>query len=188
MPAGMQQYDNSGLFNALSNRSDYDLMNKMNDVMGSAGSLGRRFGTAMNYNLGNMAANAVTGLDLNRQQVGAQSFEAAQGRQLQAMTGNQQALNQAGQFNAAAGQTMSSQNAQQGNIFNQLMMGGLGNANAFQQSQTGSNTSLLALLAGLGVPNQQASALPGAVGQVGQIATLYPFLQQLMQNGKSTTV
>ena len=268
--SGPQRFDNTELFGALKAQNAQNLEEQVGQLQGSAGSLGERFGTAMNrnealmrqrfltdqsaqfaglqaqsfeqaqqrllqslglgaqreqglnalglqgagqqlsaaqaaqqggfqgqgYSLQAQLANAQNALQagLQTQQLGAQvgmqgaqlgtgvsQFNAANA--LQALIQNQQSWNQAGQFNASAGQTMSSQNAQQGNIYNQLMLAGLGQAAGMQQTTQGGNTSLLGLLAGLSVPQGQPSPYPAAASQIGQLAMLYPFLQQLAQGG-----
>lgn len=198
---GLQQFDTTNQFSALRAQNAQQLGLQVGALQGSAGSLGQRFGTAMNQNEALLRSTATTNEAAQLANLQSQSFENAQGRQLQAgmqmqgfgqqndlanqqvlmqmLTGNMNALNQAGQFNANAGQTMSSQNAQQGNIFNNLVMSGLSQAGGMQGSWQSGNAGLLGLLAGLGVPQQQPSAYPGAISSIGQIASLYPFLQQL---------
>lgn len=201
----MPAFNTSPEEQAVNNLNMFNLQQQVNNLQGSAGSLGARFGTALNYNQGQMTANALTNNSAQLQQIAQSSFNTQQANQLQAqglgvqnlanynsntlagLQSNQAALNQAGQFNAAAGQTMSAQNAQQGNIFNNLMLSGSQQAAGQQQSQTGQNTSLLGLLAGLSVPQAQSSPYPGAANNIGQMATLYPFLNQLMQPAGSST-
>lgn len=266
--AGNSQYDNTDLFAALNNQADMALSDQVAQLQGSAGSLGQRFGTAMNLNESRLRQRSLVDRNTLNQQIGAQSFESAQNRALQAlglsagreqalgqlglqgaglnlqaaqsaqqgafegqgldlqaqlanaqnaltaglqtqqlgqqnnqfnaqlgtqnnqfnvqnmlqqMLANQNAANQGGQFNAQMQQTMSGQNAQQMNIFNNLMLQALGQASGMQQQQMGSNTSLIGLLAGLGIPQSSPSAFPGALSNIGQIAMMYPIFRQLGQ-------
>ncbi len=198
----MPAFNTSPEEQAVNNLNMFNLQKQTEALQGSAGSLGQRFGTAMNYNEGQLRANALTNNAAQLQQIAQSSFNTQQQNQLQAqglgiqnlqnynantlqgLMANQTSANQAGQFNAAAGQTASAQNAQQGNIYNNLMTSILGNASNLQGQQNSMNTSLLGLLAGLGVPQVQGSPYGSAAGQIGQIATLYPFLQNLLQQNQ----
>jgi hypothetical protein len=93
---------------------------------------------------------------------------------------------QAGQFNIGNQIQQGQFGAQQGNIFNQTMLGGLGQAAGLQNQQTGLNAQLLSILGGMpmgGVAQQQPSAWPGAIGDISQLAMLLPFLNQLGAGG-----
>lgn len=197
------QYNTSDLFKSVNALSQNNEDRSVQQLQGSAGSLGQRFGTAMNQNEALLRSQYDVNNAANLQQIGQSSFNNAQQLQqgaqalqsqnvqnlnsntLQGLTTNLNSANQAGQFNAAAGQTASSQNAQQGNIYNNFMQSILGGASGLQGQQQGSNTSLLGLIAGLAVPQQAGSTYGSAASSIGQIAQLYPFLQQLLGQGQT---
>lgn len=136
-------------------------------------------------------ANQQTGLQtaLANQQTGAQTSQFNTGLQqqrgladvqnaLQALLANQQVgaqfglqnanfQNTAGQFNAGQQANAQALNFNQANLFNQLLMGGLGQAAGIQNQQQGLNAQLLGILNGVGVPAQQ----PGQWGQALQGAS-----------------
>ena len=214
--SGRTQFDNSELFKSLG-RLDNQMLNEQVEALhGSAGSLGERFGTAMNQNEAMMRGNFMNQASARNAQIAQQSFEAAQARAMQGLGmlqgqnqfGNQFGLNalqaqmaaagtlgsqglqsqgmglQNNQFNA--GQQMQNQQfaAPQGNSSNNMMMQALGMGNQMQQQQFGNNAQMLGLLAGIPVAQAQApSALPGAIGELGQTAAMWPFLSGLLGGG-----
>lgn len=111
-----------------------------------------------------------------------QSMLANQGSANQAGQFNATAQNQAGQFNAGQMQNTGQFNAAQGQQYNQFLSGILGQAAGLQGNQTAQNAQLLAIMAGLpgvNAPQQQPSALPGAVGDLSQLLMFLPLLQGL---------
>lgn len=98
---------------------------------------------------------------------------------------NQASQNQAGQFNANMLQNQNQFTAQQGNIYNQLMMSGMMNAAGLQNQQQSMNTSLLGILGGVGVPQQQVNPMYGAIGDSASQLSMMPMLMQMMnQQGR----
>lgn len=94
---------------------------------------------------------------------------------------NQSAVNQGQQFNIGNNMAAQQFNTQQQQAWNQFMMGGLTQANSMQQAQSGQNMGLLSLLAGLPMgqaPVSQPSAMPGAVGDLGQMALMMQLLNR----------
>lgn len=158
-----------------------------------------------------MLANQQTGMQNNQfysqlgQQVGIANQNAGltaqqsnQQAQLQALLANQNwagqygmanqnSANQAGQFNAQAGMAQAAFNAQQGNQFNTLQQSLVGQAQGAQQWQQQYNAGLMSLLAGLPMPQQQASPYPGAVAGLGNDAMTMALLRQFMSHQPSTT-
>lgn len=130
------------------------------------------------FNIGNMLQ-----MMQGNQQAGLQA--GLQNQQLQGQYGlaNQQALNQAGQFNASQNMQNSQFGAQQGNIYNQLMMSGMMNSGNLQNQQQSQNAQLLGILGGMNVPQQQVNPMYGAVGDAAQQAMMMPMLMQMMQQG-----
>ena len=130
-------------------------------------------------------ANQSTGL--NAGQFNAQLAQALglsnQGVLAQYGIGNANIANQAGQFNATNLNQMGQFNAQQGNLYNQLILGGLGQASGLQSQSLSQNMGLLSLLAGLQMPQQQASPMPAAIGQLGSTIAMLPFINQLYSGG-----
>lgn len=172
---------------ALQNTNQNILTNQAQQLQAatSAGQLGAQ---QQGYDLQASQSNASNalqqGLASQQQQTQTSQFNSQQA--LQQALQNAGILNSAGQFNAAAGQTAQSANTQQGNIYNQLMLQALGQAQGAQAQQTGQNTSLIGLLAGLSVPQANTqNPYATAAGSIGQLAQLYPFLQQLQQQGQT---
>lgn len=134
-------------------------------------------------------ANAAGGLQsggLQQMSLLAQIAQANAGAQNQAGQFNAGSANQAGQFNA--GQEMQTgqfnQAAQQ--TWNSFMSQILGQAGGLQAQQQGQNAQLLSIMAGLqppGVPQQQPSALPGGLGDIGQLLMFLPFLRGMGGGG-----
>lgn len=118
------------------------------------------------------------------QSAGLQAGLANQGLAGQYGLANQNALNQAGQFNAGMNFNNQQLNAQQGNIYNQLVMSMMGQAQGAQQSQNQLNAQLLGILGGIGVPQQQASPVPGAIADASETAMMLPFLLQMYNNNR----
>lgn len=116
------------------------------------------------------AAQGLGGLGLNQLSLLSQLAQA-----------NQSAFNQGGQFNINNALAAQQSNQAAGQQWNQFQLGALGQANAIQQAQSGQNINLLSLLAGLPMgqaPVAQPNALPGAIGDLSQLALLYPYLQR----------
>jgi len=305
--AGNSQFDNSQLFKALQATDDPALQRQVDQLHASAGSLGARFGTAMQRNEAELRGNFAAAAQARNAQIAQQSFEAAQARRLQGLglTGqlqdqtnqfglanaglqlqagqaagglersgqqlqlqsgqfdignqlqaalanqasqnatqqfnigntlqnqqfnaanqqqaglanqallaqllpgarqnslqaqlanqnvlaqyglaNQTALNNAGQFNAGMNMQQNQFNAQQGNIYNQLILSALGQANQSQLAQNQYNAGLVGILNGLGVPQQQLSPWPGAIADLGGTAMSLPLLYQFMNQNNRTT-
>lgn len=123
-----------------------------------------------NVNLANAAAQNAA-----QQFFGQQGLQAALANQqagLQVSGTNAAALNAASQFNMNNQMGAQAQNAQAQQAWNNMMMQGVGQANAMQQAQQGQNISLLSLLAGLPI-GQAPIAQPGQWGQaMGDIGSL----------------
>jgi hypothetical protein len=198
-------FDTSKEFEALNAQDMLGLNQQVAGLHASAGSLGQRFGTAMGSNEARLRSQFLTNQGARNAQIAQGSFEANRAAQLQAAGlagGQNQFLNNfllqaAGQRQAAAtaagqlgvqGRQIGSQE-QQFNVgqqqahqqfLNNFILQALMGAGGLQQGSQNQNTQLLALLGGQQVPQQQPSALPGAVGDLGQLALLWPFLQQTM--------
>ena len=133
--------------------------------------------------LGLSSQNALStyGSQLNAAQ-GLGNLGLGQGQLLaQLAQANQGAFNQAMQFNISNSLARQQANQSAGQNWNQFQLGALGQANAIQQAQSGQNINLLSLLAGLPMgqaPVAQPSALPGAIGDISQLALLYPYLRR----------
>lgn len=89
---------------------------------------------------------------------------------------NQAATNQAGQFNAQAGNDYTQ-------YYNNYMMQALGLGNSMQQGNQNYNLQLLALMNGQQLPQQTPSAIPGAIGDLGQLMAFLPFLNSQKKGG-----
>lgn len=94
---------------------------------------------------------------------------------------NQDALNNFSQFNAQQRMMQDQFGAQQGNIYNQLMMGGMSQAAGLQNQQSSLNAQLLGILGGVGVPQAQASPWGGMLQDLGGSAMMMPLLLQMMR-------
>lgn len=130
---------------------------------------------------------------LANQSAGLQSQTTNAGNTLQALLANMGSMNQAGQFNATVGnqagqfnagqQTQAGQfNAAQQQQYNQFIQSVIGQAAGLQSGQNSQNAQLLAIMAGLqgvNAPQQQPSAIPGALGDMSQLLMFLPFLQGL---------
>jgi hypothetical protein len=189
------QYNNSGLFDALNQQGLRGLDKQVAQLQGSAGSLGQRFGTAMNQNEANLRGDFLTNLQAQNQQIGAQSFEqaaqrglAAQGMGLQREQGQNQANLAGGAQNLAAGQALSNnyfqgqgidQAASLANAQNQLqaalanqqtgMQGAqLNTSNQLAVGQQNLQAQLQAALANAGYGQQAGLANQSAGLQIGQ--------------------
>lgn len=156
--SGNTQFDTSKLFDSIRATSNQDLGDQLAASRASAGSIGQRFGTAQLRNEALLRSRAVVGQNATYAQAGQSAFEAAQNRALTA-------------GNALMG-------GQQG--YAQLIGQLLGQKNA-------NTSSLLGVLAGQPVPQQQiipqTNGYPEAVGDIGNLALLYPFLRQLGSGG-----
>lgn len=189
---GNTQFDTSQLFSAIKAQSAQDLNDQVLQSRAAAGSLGARFGTAQAAQEGRLRARALVGENLNMSQIGMSAFEAAQQRALTAGTtlgGLSQA--RAGVQAGAAGQLLGETGAQ--NQFNQqgaarqVSYASLIGQLLGQGSQN--NAQLLGILAGLpnglGQPAPQGQIIPQtngypeAIGDIGNLALLYPFLSQM---------
>lgn len=139
------------------------------------------------FNAGNLQQAGLQGQQLQQligsqnQQAGLQGLLANQQMMGQYGMANQNTYNSAGQFNAGMQQSNSQFGAQQGNIYNQLMMSGMMNAGQMQNQQFGQNAQLLGILAGLGVPQQQVNPMYGAIGDAASQIGMIPMLTQMMQ-------
>lgn len=153
-----------------------------------------QFGATQNYqaqqqnianmlNLGQMNLGAQMQAGLAGQSLQAQLALANQQMQGQYGMANANILNQAGQFNATNANQMAQFNAQQGNVYNQFMMGAMGQAAGLQNTQNQYNAGLLSLLAGQPIPQQQPSPYPAAISGLGSTISMIPFMSQMMQGG-----
>jgi hypothetical protein len=111
----------------------------------------------------------------NQQMMGQFGLQGGQ-NMLQMALANLGAQNQAGQFNAQMGFNAANANNQQANIFNQMLMSGLGQANQMQMGNNQLNAQLLGILGGLQVPQQQPNQMGGALGSIGMLGALLPML------------
>lgn len=152
--SGNTQFDTSKLFDSIRAMGTQDLGDQISASRGAVGSLGQRFGTAQGRNEALLRSRAVTGMTGAYAQAGASAYEAAQNRALTA-------------GNALMG-------GQQG--YAQLIGQLLGQKNA-------NTSSLLGILSGQPTPQQQiipqTNGYPEAIGDIGNLALLYPFLRQL---------
>ena len=126
--------------------------------------------------------NQQTGMQglLANQQAGLNAGQMNQQTALQTALANMAAQNAAGQFNAGQGTATGQFNAAQGQNWNQFLMQGLAQAAGLQQGQMGQNIGLISLLAGLQAPPVapvQPSPWAGALGDLGQLAMMYPMLR-----------
>jgi len=266
MASGKNMFNNSDLFSALNQQDNTNINNQVAALHASAGSLGERFGTAMNANEATLRANALNNIAVRNGQLASQSYESAQQRALSALgqqvglqgqnqnyalaganyglnaaqaaaqslfgtqnlnsqiglanaanqlqasgqnaqllqqvalanqsaqqaarqanlgvasqygLANQSALNAAGQFNAAQATQNNQFNAAQGNQYNNLFLQAISQAAGLQNSSNGFNAQLLGLLAGLPIAPTPSSPWASTIGDIGQLAMLYPFLQQM---------
>lgn len=177
-----------GMFNA-GNQQQAGMQNQqLSQLLGSQNQQAGLQALLSNQNAGlqsgmqNQQLNQLTGSQ--NQQSMLQALLANQSMQGQYATANQQAGNQAGQFNASMLQNQNQFGAQQGNIYNQLMMSGMMNAAGLQQQQFGNNAQMLGILAGLGIPQQQVNPMYGAIGDAATTAGMMPMLWQMMQGGR----
>lgn len=194
--SGNTRFDTSALFDAIKAQSGQDLQDQLIQSRASAGSLGQRFGTAQLGNEAQLRSRAVVGQNLAYTQAGQAAWEAAQQRALSA-GGTLGGLSQ-----ARAGTQLSA---------TQQMLGETANENTFNQQgasrQQGyasligqllgqgsqNNSQLLGILAGLptGLGQQapqgqiipQTNGYPEAIGDIGNLAMLYPFLNSMRQPG-----
>lgn len=161
--SGNTQFDTSKLFDAIKAQSGQDLGDQLVAARASAGSLGQRFGSAQQRMEALLRSRAVVGQNAAYTQAGQSAYESAQNRAL------------------TAG--------------NSLMAGKQGYAQLIGQllGQKNQNTvSLLGALNGSPVPQQQiipqANGYPEAIGDVGNLALLYPFLKQLGAGSSAPTL
>lgn len=217
-------FNNSELFAALEPMDQRLIDRNVSQLHASAGSLGERLGSSINRNEAQLREQLGQDVLARNAGIQSQSYEAAQGRRLQALglganiaqglagsLGQTDALNlqaqmanqgvaaqyglhgadianQAGQFNAQQRQGQFQFDTTQGNAYNQLIMSGLGQAFGMDQSQGQSNIQLLSLLAGLPIGVQQPNAFPGAVGDIGSLLMLLPYLQGLGGGSRTNSV
>jgi hypothetical protein len=95
---GGAQFDNSPQFQALKTMDDLNLGEQVAQLHASAGSLGQRFGTAMNRNEALLRSNALATTGARNAGIASQSFESGAQRGLQAQALLAQILGQAGGF------------------------------------------------------------------------------------------
>jgi hypothetical protein len=221
---GQSQYNLTDLFKSIDDSAALELDDQLAQLHGSAGSLGQRYGSAMQNSEAKLRANFLTNKNAQKQQLGFGAFEAAQGRRqpalnlaggllgqrdqfnlgalgtqgglaqglaglgqgmaglnLQAALANQQAFNQGGQFNAGQ-RTMADQfGAQQGNIYNNLMLQALSQAGGLQANQQSQNASLFGILGGVGVPQTQPGQWGSAIQDAGSMLAMPWLYNQFMK-------
>lgn len=93
---GGAQFDNSEQFKALNVLDQRGIGEQVAQLHGSAGSLGQRFGTAMNRNEGNLRRDALQNIGARNAGIASSSFESGAQRGLQAQGLLAQILGQAG--------------------------------------------------------------------------------------------
>lgn len=209
---GGKPFDTTDQFGALGALSQQDLARQVAGLHASAGSLGQRFGTAGGNAEALLRSTSATNLAAQRAQIAQNAFNVNQQNILGAAglagtreSGMNQFVLQALQQRAAAaqaagqlglqGRQISSQEqqfnsgqTQQNNQFlNNFMLQALAQAGGLQQGANSQNAQLLAILAGQPAPQGQPSAVPGAVGDVSQMALLWPFLQGILKGGGAGT-
>lgn len=205
---GGKPFDTTEQFNTLGALSQQDLAQQVAGLHASAGSLGQRFGTAGQGAEARLRSTAITNLAAQRAQIAQNAYNVNQqnilgaaglagGREgamnqfvLQALQQRAAAAQAAGQLGLAGRQLTSQEQqfnagqTQQNNQFlNSFMLQALAQAGGLQQGANSQNAQLLAILAGQPVPQGQPSAIPGAVGDVSQMALLWPFLQGILKGG-----
>lgn len=140
--SGDTQFNNSDLFKALQPIAQQGLDTQVGQLRGGAGSLGERFGTALNQNEAMLRANVQNTLNLQNAQFAQSSFENAQNRRLQGLGLSSQNLQAQNQFNLGAqGQaqqaaTAYGSNQLQTSLANQNLLAqyGINNANISNQA------------------------------------------------------
>lgn len=174
--SGMERFDNSDLFAALEPLDQRNIDRQVEQLRAGAGSLGARFGTAMNRNEAMLRENALQDVALRNAQLQRDAYETAQGRSMQALglqVPYQQSREQLPFQNAAMqleaaraagglgiqGNQLDLQ-AQLANAENQLRAAQLNQGAGLQAGQFNAQTALQAALA-----NQQAGLTAGLQGQ-----------------------
>lgn len=187
MSGATQRFDNTDLFRALQSQDTERMNEQIAGLQGSAGTIGQRFGTAMNRNEADMRRGMANDQAVRNAGISSSSFEAQQQRLLQALglqTQDRQAFDNR-YMQAAQGLDQST------NAYNQLMMQGYGQAAGMQAQQQQSNTSLMALLAGIQPPQQQNSLIPQMLGNIGNTLQNNELMKKLMEqmdrNGGAST-
>lgn len=205
-------FNNSELFKSLEPLDQRLIDRNVSQLRAGTGSLGQRFGTAMAQNEARLREQLGQDVLARNAGLLRDSYESAQNRSLQAGLGltsalgqsdtlNQQAklanqgvqaqyglhaadiANQAGQFNAQQRMGQNQFAAGQGNIYNQFTLGALGQLAGMDQQRFGNQANLISLLAGLPMAQAQPSAYPGALGDISQMAMLFPYLQGILGGG-----
>lgn len=212
--SGNTQFNNSDLFKSLQPMQQFALDKQVGQLHASAGSLGERFGAAMGQNEALLRSQTQNAINAQNAQIAQSSFENAQNRRLQSLGttaqlgtaaggqalsaaqsaasneaqrlfGNANILNSASQFNAGQNTAERQFTAGQGNIYNQNVLGAYGQAGNFQAQQYGQNSQLLGLLAGIGLPQAQASPIPGAISDASSTLGFLPYMMSILGGGKS---
>jgi hypothetical protein len=209
---GGKPFDTTDQFSTLGALSDQDVQRQVAGLHASAGSLGQRFGTASGNAEGLLRSTAATNLAAQRAQIAQNAFNVNQqnilgaaglagGREgamnnfvlqaLQQRIGAAQAAGQLGlqgrQLSSQEQQFNSGQQQQNNQFLNSFMLQALAQAGGLQQGANSQNAQLLAILAGQPVPQGQPSAIPGAAGDISQMALLWPFLQGILKGGAGST-
>lgn len=192
LQAGTGQFDNSALFKSLAPQDKQILDEQVNQLRGSAGSFGQRFGSQMMKQEGNMRGQFANNVAARNAGIQQQSFEQAAGRNLQGagiQTGREQFFGQQ-PFQNAQLQMQAAQGLQQGG----LQQAGLGlqaqqfNVGQNQQAQQfNAQNAINASLASQGIAAQlgqanasnqlQAGQFNAQLGQQGQLANQQAALQ-----------
>lgn len=162
--------DTAEMFEAWEPLERRALDNALADAWGGASGLGQRFGSAMLREEGRVRGEAAENAAARRQQAAVGLEESAQARALQAaqILGNQE---------LSAGQLILQSLAQQ-------LSGAQALAGAEAQ-RGGIDAQLLSILAGQPIASTGPNAYPGAMGQIGQLTMLLPFIFQLMGGGEA---
>lgn len=149
-------YDTSNLFNALDTRAQNDLDRQMADLQGGARSYGARLGTAMTNTLGQARGDALANLNLQRQQIGMQAHEAAQGRRMGALGIGTQREGAQNQFNLGTygargdlARALASSRLQAGDLLGRMQLANQAAANQGAQFNIGTGMQTQTANAGL---------------------------------------
>ena len=193
-------FNTSGMFDALHKMDQTGIAQQVAGLQGSSTGLGQRFGSSMLQAQGNLRQNAQNQIGARDAGIQQGSYEAAQGRMMQAA----QQLTGREQFNTGM----------QANLAQLLQQNGLGLVGAQQGAATANNNSMAQAMASLMAGNTQSAGLlqmllgaeqnrrgfnlstlglqggmnepyttpgyGGALGGMGQMAMMLPFLMQMM--------
>lgn len=157
--------DSAEMFEAWEPLERRALNNALSEAWGQSSGLGQRFGSAMLREEGRVRGEAAENAAARRTQTVVGLEESARDRSLQAanILGNQE---------LSAGQLILQALAQR--------IGGAQALAGAEANRAGADAQLLSILAGQPISSTGASAMPGAIGNIGQLAMMLPFIFQLM--------